>query len=428
MLERTQVISFLKDTPDKFGRMVGFEDLSEIHRDWMRKMLLSKTDYTLQAHRGSYKTTCASIVLAIIMILLPNKRILFLRKTDSDVKEVVRQVRNILLHPKTQYLVLCVFGTYLRFTIDNSTELSTNLTTVIKGAPQLTAMGTQASITGKHYDFIFTDDIVNLKDRHSRAERDRIKTIYEELQNVKELDGGRIFNTGTPWHPNDAFEKMPEAEKWDCYSTGIMSEEAIEERKRKLASGVFAANYLLKHIPSEDVLFKEPKTGADTALAEQGWSHVDAAFYGEDYTALTILNIHDGKYYVYGRCWRKHVDDVTDEIVSLNNKFMAGKMYMELNADKGYVAKQMKSKGVKVSTYHESQNKFVKISTHLKFEWEDVVFVEGTDAKYIEQICDYNEDAPHDDCPDSLASLIRVVARKKNRNSEALEQYLTWRG
>lgn len=422
MIDRSEAISFLLERPDEYGRMIGFKDLSEIHRGWMRKMLTQKDDYTLQAHRGSYKTTCVSLVLAILMILLPNKRILFLRKTDTDVKEVVRQVRNILLHPKTQYLVLCIYGVYLRFTIDNATELSTNLTTVIKGAPQLTAMGTQASITGKHYDFIFTDDIVNLKDRQSRAERDRIKTIYEELQNVKELDGGRIFNTGTPWHPNDAFEIMPEPEKWDCYSTGIMTEEAIQERREKQTGGVFAANYLLKHIPSEDILFKDPATGADAALAEQGWSHVDAAFYGEDYTALTILAIHGGKFYVYGRCWRKHVDDVTDEIVELHNRFKTGKMHIELNADKGYVAKQLRKKGLKVGTYHESQNKFVKISSYLKFEWSNVVFVEGTDKKYIEQICDYNEDAPHDDCPDSLASLIRIVAKRKN-NSEALEQY-----
>ena len=37
----------------------------------------------------------------------------------------------------------------------------------------------------------------------------------------------------------------------------------------------------------------------------------------------------------------------------------------------------------------------------------DVVFCEGTDEAYIDQICDYTEDAEHDDAPDSLASLIQ---------------------
>lgn len=270
------------------------------------------------------------------------------------------------------------------------------------------------------------DDIVNLKDRHSRAERDRIKTVYEELNNVKELDGGRIFNTGTPWHPDDAFEIMPTPERWDCYSTGIMSDEDIADRKARLTNSVFACNYELKHIASDDVLFTNPQTGASKELVKNGRSHVDAAFYGEDFTAFTICNIHDGKFYVYGRLWRKHVDDVMAEITALHQQFCCDKMFIELNADKGYVAKQFKANGLRVATYHESQNKYVKISTHLKFEWDDIVFVEGTDQKYIDQICDYNDEAEHDDAPDSLASLIRQMARKKNETEEQRLYYLNY--
>lgn len=426
MLTNAEVVDFLVNRPHEYGHALGFTDLTEIHRDWLKSMLSVKEDYTLQAHRNSYKTTCVSITLARIIILLPNKRTLFLRKTDTDVKEIVKQVKNILLHPKTQYLVMCLYGTQLKITVDNATELSTNLTTIIKGAPQLTAMGTSSSVTGKHYDYIFTDDIVNLKDRHSRAERDRIKTVYEELNNVKELDGGRIFNTGTPWHPDDAFEIMPEPEKWDCYSTHIMSEADIADRKARLTNSVFACNYELKHIASDDVLFTNPQTGASMELAKYGKSHVDAAFYGEDYTAFTVCAIHDGKFYVYGRLWRKHVDDVMAEITALHNEFCAEKMFIELNADKGYVAKQFKANGLRVATYHESQNKYVKISTHLKFEWADVVFVEGTDQKYIDQICDYNDEAQHDDAPDSLASLIRQMARKKHETEQQREYYLNY--
>lgn len=423
MLTRTQAVEFLWNNPYKYGHMLGFNDLGVLHNHWMREMLTARNDRTLQAHRNSYKTTCVSVVLAIIMILLPNKRILFCRKTDTDVKEIVKQVKNILMHPKTQYLVLCIYGKRLELTVDNSNELSTNLTTDIKGSSQLTAMGTQASITGKHYDYIFTDDIINIKDRTSRAEREKTKLFYEELNNIKTLPTGRIFNTGTPWHQNDAFEKMPEPEKWDCYSTGIMTEEMVQEKRERMAKGVFAANYELRHVASDDVMFTDPQTDAPVELVEQGVGHVDAAYYGEDYTAYTALNIQGDKIYVYGRCWRKHVDDVTDEIIRCHKELKEGRLYMENNADKGYVAKQFRERGLRVSTYHESQNKHMKISTHLKYEWPDVVFVKGTDAKYIEQICDYNEDAEHDDCPDSLASLIRIMARHKGETTEGLFLY-----
>lgn len=415
MLTRTQAVEFLITQPYKLGHMLGFKDLGELHNHWIREMLTAKEDRTLQAHRNSYKTTCVSIALALIIILLPNKRTLFCRKTDTDVKEIVKQVKNILMHPKVQYFVLCIWGKRLELTVDNSNELSTNLTTDIKGTSQLVGVGTQSSVTGKHYDFIFTDDIINIKDRASRAEREKTKTFYRELNNVKMLGTGRIFNTGTPWHLNDAFEIMPAPEKYDCYSTGIMTEAMIAEKKLRTTRGEFCANYELRHVPSDDVLFTDPVVNAPKEFAMQGESHVDAAYYGEDYTAYTTVAIHNHKFYVLGKCWRKHIDDVEDEIVALQNEMQAGRLHMELNADKGFAAKQLKAKGVRVATYHESQNKYIKISSHLKAEWPDVIFVEGTDPKYIEQICDYNEDAEHDDCPDSLASLIRIIGRRKNR-------------
>ena len=40
-------------------------------------------------------------------------------------------------------------------------------------------------------------------------------------------------------------------------------------------------------------------------------------------------------------------------------------------------------------------------------------FFEGTDVEYINEILDYNEQAEHDDSPDSLASVIREVFEKQ---------------
>ena len=113
------------------------------------------------------------------------------------------------------------------------------------------------------------------------------------------------------------------------------------------------------------------------------------------------------KYFVLGKCWRKHVDDVEDQCVQLYRDFMCNKLYNETNGDKGYLNKDLKAKGVRSIPYHEDMNKYLKISTYLKSVWNDIIFVTGTDEDYINQICDYNEDAEHDDCPDSLASLIR---------------------
>ena len=411
-MTREQAVTFLKEKPYKFGHLVGFTKLTELHNKWIIDMVRGEGDKTLQAHRGSYKTTCVSIALSFIIVLLPNLRTLFMRKTDADIKEIISQVKKILLSEQMRYFVKTIYGVDLKLTVATANEVSTNLTNDPRGTSQLVGIGMGSSITGKHFDRIFTDDIVNVQDRISKAERDRTKVAYQELQNIKNR-GGRIFNTGTPWHKDDAFELMPNPEKWDCNSTGLMSEEEIDGLRKGMTASLFAANYLLKHIAAEDVIFENPQIGADPALVEQGECHIDAAYGGEDWTAFTICRKTNGKYYVLGKCWRKHVDDVEDEIIQIRKSFNAGRINCENNGDKGYLGKELRTKGERVNIYHESMNKYLKITTYLKSEWESVIFVKGTDEEYINQICDYNENAEHDDCPDSLASLVRQLWNKK---------------
>ena len=411
-MTREQAVNFLLTSPYKLGHMLGFTKLTDLHNAWILDMLKGEGDRTLQAHRSSYKTTCVSIALALIIILLPNKRTLFLRKTDSDIKEIIKQVQKILKDPHTQYFVQCIYGVNLKLTVESATEINTNLTTDIRGTSQLVGMGCGSSITGKHFDRIFTDDIVNINDRVSKAERDRTKLVYQELQNIKNRDG-RIFNTGTPWCKDDCFTIMPEAEKFDCYSTGLISDEQLEVIKKSMTRSLFAANYELRHIAAEDVIFQNPQTGADPSEVEQGDCHIDAAYGGEDFSAFTIVKKRGNIFYVYGRMWQKNIDDCLDEIQRLRAQFNAGKIYCEDNGDKGYLAKELKKRGERAIIYHENMNKFIKITTYLKAEWENVKFVAGTDKTFIDQIFDYNENAEHDDAPDSLASQIRRLWKKK---------------
>lgn len=416
MLTRTQTVELLKNKPYKLGHAVGFDKLTPLHNKWIVDMIRGKGDKTLQAHRGSYKTTCVSVALACIIILLPRVKTLFMRKTDNDVKEVVAQVKKILESPQVRYFVKCIYGVDLKFTTATATEINTNLCADIRGTSQLVGMGIGSSLTGKHFDRIFTDDIVNIEDRMSRAERDRTKLIYQELRNIINR-GGRIYNTGTPWHKEDAFSLMPNPERWDCYTTGLISEEELAEIRENMTASLFAANYELRHIAAEDVIFTSPRIDADPCNVEQGECHIDAAYGGEDYTAFTICRKIGETHYIYGRLWKKHIDDVEGEIITLRAAFNAGRIHCEDNGDKGYLAKDLRAKGERVHKYHEDMNKYLKITSYLKSEWKNVVFVKGTDKEYIDQICDYNENAEHDDAPDSCASMIRAFWKKKDEQS-----------
>lgn len=413
---KKQTLDLLYYEPYKIGHWVGFHDLTELHNEWLRSFLYAEEDQTLLAHRGSYKTTDLSLFLAIHTVIDPNENVMFFRKTDDDVTEVMTQAQKILQSGVMQRIVLDLYDTELRFLKSNNSEIHTNLCTSTKGVSQVIGLGIGTSITGKHADIVVTDDIVNLKDRISRAERERTKIQYMELQNICNRNG-RFINTGTPWHKDDAISIMPNVKRYDCYSTGLITREKLEQLRQSMSDSLFAANYELKHIADKDAMFENPKFTNEKELIYGGISHIDAAYDGADGTAFTILNrLKDGRIIGFGKRWDKHVDDCLNEIGVYHKLLRAGSISCEKNADKGYLAKELRGLGYHVNPYSESMNKFVKISTYLRSNWGNITWLEDTDPEYINEILDYNEFAEHDDSPDSAASLIRKMETRAKYN------------
>ena len=407
-------LELVENNPVKFGIESGFEDLVDIHNEWIKSFLFEEEDQTLLAHRGSYKTTCLSIAIALLIIILPNSNIIFFRKTDTDVIEIILQAQKLLLNDFFQMLAYKIYGVNLKLVKASSYEVDTNLRTNTRGSSQLVGVGIKASITGKHADIVITDDIVNIKDRISKAEREFIKLQYQELQNIKNR-GGRIINTGTPWHKDDAISKMPNVKRYDIHDTKLISDKQQQALRDAMSGSLYAANYELKHIADGDALFTNAQIddGSNTHLIENGVCHIDASYGGSDGTAFTIMKEQpDGKIYVYGELKHSHIDDVLEGFEAKRKHYKAGTLYTETNADKGYLDKKIQSPS---RTYHESMNKYIKISTHLKGRWDDVIFINETDKDYINQILDYTENSSHDDAPDSLASIIRETTTNKVR-------------
>jgi hypothetical protein len=409
------------------GRMIGFKDLTPLHHEWIKEIALGDDDYTLQAHRGSYKSSSLAVAIALIMILYPKRNIIFLRKTDNDVAEMMGMVSKILRSKIIIDLANIVHDlkksqTVLKIASENQESISTNLWKSPMGAPQLRGKGIKSSITGSHAWYVITDDICNLEDRISRSERERTKLQYDELQNIRNR-GGRIINLGTPWHKEDVFSKMPNINRYDCYHTGLITPEKLQELRNSMTPSLFAANYELKHIANEDALFKTPpQFFNDPELLRDGISHVDAAYSGKDSTAFTCGRYRDGIIYLYGRIWRKHVEDVMDTIIYEADRLMCWPLYNENNGDKGFVNKEFRLRNKWSKEYRESQNKYVKISSHLKKWWPNIRFLEGTDPEYISEIMDYTEDAEHDDAPDSAACVCRILGKYRRPEEEKKEE------
>ena len=79
-------LELIQTNPVELGRGAGFDLLGDIHNEWIKKFVLSESDVTLQAHRGSYKTTCLSVAMAIMIVIYKAENIIFVRKSADNQK------------------------------------------------------------------------------------------------------------------------------------------------------------------------------------------------------------------------------------------------------------------------------------------------------------------------------------------------------
>ena len=211
-----ELLKSIIDNPIPYAHSLGLSKLNEtLHKQWIIDMFNMDSSKTIQAHRGSYKSTCLRVAIGLRLIAKPFENLILQRKTDPDVKDIITAVSKDLKSDMVMNLMKGIYGEFPKFICDNNSEIELS---TYKGAMgrQLLGVGIGTSITGKH-GHIMTDDIVTLKDRLSGAERERTKSQYMELINIASEEGQYIFNTGTPWHKDDGFTIMPKLLKHTVY-------------------------------------------------------------------------------------------------------------------------------------------------------------------------------------------------------------------
>lgn len=189
----------------------------------------------------------------------------------------------------------------------------------------------------------------------------------------------------------------------------------VSELKKEYAGTSLYDRYILGlWAASEGALFTTyPEYTEDESLLYDGIAHIDAAYGGQDGTAFTCakktVTENGVKIYMFGKLRNQHIDTLMDVFMDDMSRLRCSPVYMERNADKGFVGREFHRKGQLVRLYDEHENKFKKIATFLRKWWPSIVFLKGTDKRYIEQIMAYNEGAEHDDAPDSAACICRVL-------------------
>jgi len=392
------------------GHELGYTKLELIHTEWIHHIWTAKRNESLQAFRGSYKTTSILIVGVIWYLLFnPNARILIAREEGKNARKTLNTIRQQYRKPILHKIYKEMYGIDFKLIKDTDTSITLPLKTSSTPEGNIEVAGLDWSVTGSHYDRIHCDDIITINDRWSNAKRERTKRFVYELSNIIEPDGITTYS-GTPWHRDDAWTILPKPKKYSIYDLRLpdITPEVINERKRIITPSLFACNYELKHIADEESLFPDPQWG-EWKITGTARAHLDAKYKGKHTMALTMLYKDGEKIHAYGKLWTQNIEDKYDDIVNILKLNKIGTLYLEENADKGLSATQFRNRGIPVTSYHEKMNKHVKITGYLYKFFKDILWAPQTDNEYMNQIVDYQEGQEPDDAPDSAASCLREM-------------------
>jgi hypothetical protein len=398
--------------PHLLGNYLGYDRLTELHSEWIRYCFTTPVDSALQAHRGSYKTTAVMVVGTIWWLLFHfNDRILLIRKDFTAASDVLKVIARQMNTPAMHTIFMEIYGFDYKVTIDRSDKWTWNLKNTETREGNINSFGMSPNITGSHGDKVLCDDIITLKDRLSQAERDKTVEYIRELR-TNIIDPGQAINfTGTPWHKMDGWTILPEPKRFTIDQTNLkaFTPEHKQKLKENTTPSLYAINYQLKHIASENQMFVDPHFGK-WDYRESCFGHIDAKYEGTDTGALTFFSKTNNEEYPFqaiGFHFNCHIDDFIDTIIMLYHKYHCSCIYKEKNDDKGYTTKTLLSRGIQSVSYHESENKHIKISNYIYPIWKKIKWANETDLDYLVQITDYEEGAEPDDAPDSLGSLIK---------------------
>lgn len=400
-------ISNLFTNPQELGHLLGYRRLKPIHGEWITKMISSTHNYGLLAHRGSYKSSCLVIAIVLFTLLYPNKTIAVARKTEKDCQNTIAEIRKHLLSNDIKYISSAVYKKPLELTKDSALVLNTNYKTKPTKEGSITGVYSRANVTGQHYDKIFFDDITGMKDMVSQSERQNTNMVVTELLVNILNEGGTHVWISTPWHKKDASTLVDIHDIVSCYDSKLMTKAQVEEKRNNLSPSQFSVNYLLRH--STDEFYLGDIIYGDIKQEEYRLALIDKSFGGKDTTALTLIGRNNiGKLLVKGKIYSKVEGNYQD----IDRQTRGLTIYTEDNDDKLKAFSRDFPIG-KVSYYRETENKALKISTHLYSNRDNLIFSRETDDEYIEQIQNYTtgKDKGLDDCADSLASAIRQLLR-----------------
>lgn len=402
-------IERIRKHPLFLAQILGYKKLKQIHEDWIKWSWLTPGDTYLQAHRDSYKTTSVIVVGTIWRLLFnPNLTIALIRKSEKGASATLGEITKQYESEALQYVYSEYFDCKFKLKDYNKQQLNLPTREMISKENNIEVFGKGGNITGFHYDLLLIDDIITMKDRYSKAERESTKEYLYEMKNIKKATG-KIIYTNTPWHVDDASVCMPTPKKYPLGSIDIPEMNTPEKLKelQSLPADLYGCNYLLRNdIAKEGALIPDMKF-KNFIPGVNCYGYLDPGYGGDCTTGLTLIQEVGKDLIVKGFAWKEHVLDLKSKIniaCKNNNCIM---LFIERTGVNDRVWREIREIYNLNLGVDEKENKHFKITYYIKNRRDNLYFDDECQSTYLEQIRLYEEGQVPNEGPDTLAALIR---------------------
>ncbi len=377
--------------------VLGFEMLSEdVHKRWADTLVNSENKRRLYLKpRGTYKTSLYTISYPLWKILKnPNLRIAICGNSSSNASDHIRAIQKQILYNEK---LIAIFGNLYDKKMNwTQTGFSISIRKNFnRKENNITALGFGTQMTGKHFDLIIADDIVNNDDRESCSIRKKKARWFEDIISILDPDG-EILIVGTRWHPDDFYNyiindlnpKLPVSEKYvieietalnesgEPNFPSILPVEKLETLKIEKGIIEFNSQYMNSPITSGTRVFYETDFNyfdfSDDYLSGPNIAYLDPSLgknYASDYSAMIIGNLAaDGRLYILDAVILKILPDalikiIMEECLTYNIRNLG----IESNSFQEYLVDDIERKlagiNIKITKVKNYTNKEIRIQS-----------------------------------------------------------------
>ncbi len=239
----------IKNEGHKIGHLIGYEDLTEFHSKLIKEIVCGKENTSYCIHRGAYTSSTVCLGIALHILTRPNKKILLMVQNRGIAQMRLETIKKILESKEIQALsyilydkdfTVCIKGKCLTVSLDGLIN-------------QLVCVGAdKEELTGNHEkDLYIIDGIQSIEDAYSKKVRDKKLEIFNQ---VRKFDGRSLLFDHS-WCYDDLFKHIRGNYVYDCYETGLLTEDKINEIRLTLTPSMFSAQYLCN--PFQEVTILE---------------------------------------------------------------------------------------------------------------------------------------------------------------------------